>query len=147
MLLEGRLARQLILALVGMAAGGSIAAGVFAFLAAIGIFPRVIAKTRTRKQIRLYETMLILGGSSGNLLDLHPFSIGVGGTLLLLILGLAIGIFVGCLVMSLAETLQAFPILERRIHMTEGMQWVIVAFAIGKTVGALCYFWQGWGFS
>lgn len=147
MLLEGMLARQLFLALIGIAAGGSIAAGVFAFLVAIGIFPRVIAKTRTRRQIRLYETMLILGGSSGNLLDLHPILIGFGGRLLLLVLGLAIGIFVGCLVMSLAETLQAFPILERRIHMTDGLQWVIIAFAIGKTVGALCYFGQGWGLS
>ena len=46
----------------------------------------------------------------------------------------------GCLVMSLAETLKAFPVLGRRLHMTVGIQYMILAIAAGKLAGALLYF-------
>ena len=36
------------LAVFGLCAGGIIAAGVFAFLAIIGVFPRLIGKTGSR---------------------------------------------------------------------------------------------------
>ena len=36
--------RQVILAFAGLSAGGVIAAGIFAFLVMIGIFPRLIGK-------------------------------------------------------------------------------------------------------
>ena len=45
--------RQVILAFAGLSAGGVIAAGIFAFLVMIGIFPRLIGKTKTRKHILL----------------------------------------------------------------------------------------------
>ena len=38
--------RQVILAFAGLSAGGVIAAGIFAFLAMIGIFPRLIGKRK-----------------------------------------------------------------------------------------------------
>ena len=47
------LLQQIILALAGASAGGIIAAGVFAFLAIIGVFPRLIGKTKTRNRMRL----------------------------------------------------------------------------------------------
>lgn len=40
--------RQSLLVFIGLCAGGVIAAGVFAFLAIIGVFPRVIGKTGTK---------------------------------------------------------------------------------------------------
>ena len=72
------LLKQLFLAFAGITAGGVIAAGIFAFLAIIGVFPRVIDKTKTRRHIMLYETLLILGGSIGNALDLLEFPIPIG---------------------------------------------------------------------
>ena len=39
------------------------AAGVYAFLAIIGVFVRLMGKTGTRKHIFLYETVIILGES------------------------------------------------------------------------------------
>ena len=41
------------LAVFGLCAGGIIAAGVFAFLAIIGIFPRLIGKSKTKNHIML----------------------------------------------------------------------------------------------
>ena len=133
-------ARFLLLAFAGFSAGGIVAAGVFAFLAIIGVFPRLIGKTRTNQHIFLYETLIILGGALGNAADLYGFPTMPGGNLVLALAGLSIGIFVGCLVMSLAETLQALPVLNRRIHLAVGLQYVILSVAVGKLAGALTYF-------
>lgn len=133
------------LTVFGLCAGGIIAAGIFAFLAIIGVFPRVIGKSGTKKHILLYETLIILGGSLGNALDLFEFPIWVGGSWALAVFGTAVGIFVGCLAMSLAETLKTLPVMNRRIHLAVGIQYIILAIAVGKLAGALVYFSQGIG--
>lgn len=140
--------KLLLLGAFGLAAGGIVAAGIFAFLAIIGVFPRLIGKTKTREHILLYETFIVAGGILGNILDLYAFPIPVGavlGNALLLVFGAASGIFVGCLVMSLAETLNTVPVITRRIHLAVGLQYVILAVALGKLTGSLLYFWGGIG--
>ena len=139
------LLKMAFLAAFGLCAGGIIAAGVFAFLAIIGVFPRIIGKTGTKSHIKLYETLIILGGAAGNGVDLFEFPIPVGGTWALAVFGAAVGIFVGCLVMSLAETLKTLPVINRRIHLSVGIQYVILAIGLGKMVGSLVYFSVGMG--
>lgn len=134
-----------LLTVFGLCAGGIIAAGIFAFLAIIGVFPRMIGKSGTKKHILLYETLIILGGSLGNALDLFEFPIWGGGTWTLTVFGTAVGIFVGCLAMSLAETLKTLPVMNRRIHLAVGIQYIILAIGVGKLTGALVYFSQGIG--
>ncbi|MGL5435254.1 MAG: stage V sporulation protein AB [Lachnospiraceae bacterium] len=136
---------KLILAFIGASSGGIIAAGIFAFLAMIGIFPRLIGKTNTGYHIALYETMIILGGLTGNFIYLYPISIGVGGKTVLAVFGFSVGIFIGTLVMSLAETLKAVPVFSRRINLAVGIQYVILAYGIGKTLGSLLYFAKDMG--
>ena len=139
------LLKKILLAFFGLCAGGIIAAGVYAFLAIIGIFVRLMGKTGTRKHIMLYETIIILGGVLGNILDIYEFPIYMGaffGHVFLIIAGLSLGIFVGCLVMSLAETLKALPVISRRIHLAVGLQYLIFALAAGKMAGSLVYFWN-----
>ncbi len=143
------LLRQVFLAVFGVCAGGIIAAGVFAFLAIIGIYPRLIGKTGTKKHIMLYETLLIVGGIFGNVLYLFELPLflsnGFVGQVLLVIFGLGAGIFVGCLVMSLSETLKVLPVMNRRIRLAVGLQYVILALALGKLTGALVYFFNDMG--
>ena len=69
--------------------------------------------------------------------------VGFGGNLLLGTMGFSVGIFVGCLVMSLAETLQALPVINRRIGLAVGLQYVILSLGVGKMLGALVYFVRG----
>ena len=47
--------KNVFLLFFGLCAGGIIAAGVYAFLAIIGVFVRMIGKTKTKKHIMLYE--------------------------------------------------------------------------------------------
>lgn len=143
--------RLLFLIFIGFCAGGVIAAGVFAFLAIIGVFPRLIGKTGTKRHILLYETLIIIGGIFGNVMDIYEFPIPIGtgmpvlGSVVLGVYGLSVGIFVGCLVMSLAETLNALPVISRRIHLAVGLQYLILSIALGKLAGALIYFTKGFG--
>ena len=137
--------KQAFLSIAGLCAGGIVAAGVFAFLAIIGIFPRLIGITGTKSHVILCETMLILGGITGNLIDLFQFPKMFGGLWMLILWGISTGVFVGCLVMSLAETLKALPVLSRRIHLSVGLQYVILSVAVGKTAGSLVYFANRFG--
>ena len=137
--------RNLALIFVGLSSGGIIAAGVFAFLVMIGVFPRLIGKTGTKRHILLYGTVIMTGGVLGNIADLYEFSIPMYGfsTLFLSIFGLSVGIFVGCLVMSLAETLKALPVISRRLYLAVGLQYLILSIALGKLAGSLAYFFCG----
>ena len=135
--------KQMFLGFIGLCAGGIIAAGVFAFIAIIGIFPRLIGKTKTYRHVYLYETVIVIGGILGNIIDIYEIPIRFGGQAFLCLGGLSIGIFVGCLVMSLAETLKAFPVISRRIRLGVGLQYIILAIGLGKMTGSLIYFSQG----
>ena len=118
------------------------------FLAIIGVFPRLMGRTGTRRHLILYETVIVAGGILGNVSDLYEIPLPMGsffGTLFLGIFGLTAGIFVGCLVMSLAETLKALPVISRRIHLAVGLQYMIISIAAGKLIGCLTYFWNGFG--
>jgi len=136
---------HVLLVLIGLSAGGIIAAGVFAFLAMIGVFPRLIGKTSTNRHILLYETMIILGGILGNIWDIYEIPLGFGGNLFLGVYGTAVGIFVGCLVMSLAETLKALPVISRRLNLGVGLQYIILSLALGKLMGSLIFFAERFG--
>ena len=46
------------------------------------------------------------------------------------------GIFVGGLIMSLAEVLDVFPILLRRGRIQSGIPWMVLSIGIGKMLGA-----------
>lgn len=129
-----------LLGIIGFCAGGVIAAGVFAFIVTIGVVVRLIGKTHTAEHIRLIEDCIVVGGAAGNIVNLYKIPVP-GGPVLLALLGLGAGIFVGCLIMSLAETLNALPVLSRRIRLATGLQYVILAMAAGKGIGALLHFW------
>ena len=47
--------------------------------------------------------------------------------------------------MSLSETLKVLPVMNRRIRLAVGLQYVILALALGKMVGACVYFYYGLG--
>lgn len=54
--------------------------------------------------------------------------------------GIGCWIFVGGLIMSLAEVLDVFPILLRRGRIQSGIPWMVLSIGIGKMLGAYLYF-------
>ena len=133
------IAKDMAEAFVGISAGGAASAGVFALITVIGILPRWAARTRTARHVRWYEWSVIVGGTLGSLTFLLQPRL-MGGVFFELATGLFTGIFVGGLIMSLAEVLDVFPILLRRGHIQAGIPWMVLSIGLGKTLGAYLYF-------
>ena len=137
------LIKHLFLALVGLAAGGGVAAGTYAFLIVVKVLPRMIGKCNRAAKTIHFENAMILGGILGNLVSVFlnipiPF-----GRVTLYLYGFSAGIFVGCLAVALAEILNTFPIMFRRLSLKQGLFWVMLSMAFGKTAGSLFYFLKG----
>lgn len=128
-------------------AGGMAVAGAFvAFITLIGIIPALARQERffwkrlnMGTAMYLYESLMIAGVFGGTLVSLYepkiPF--GVPGLLIYTFLG---GMFTGCLVGALEETLNVFPIISRRTDLRHGMSYLLAAVAAGKCIGSIIYF-------
>jgi stage V sporulation protein AB len=132
--------KYILLILLGFGAGNVIAGAVFAFIAIIGVVPRLAQKTRTEKYIRIYENAIITGGIIGTSSIMINYRIPLCAPLVI-ILCFLIGVFYGCLAVSLAEVLDVIPILTRRGGLKKGIKYFIVAIAVGKLVGAILYYY------
>jgi stage V sporulation protein AB len=101
--------------------------------------PRLAQKTNTKKCILFYEEAIIFGGIFGCLQGYIKFFIPIPA-FFVVIISFCIGIFYGCLAVSLAEVLDVIPILSRRTNLRNGMFFFILAIALGKLLGSLLYY-------
>ena len=124
--------------IIAFASGIIISGAVFAFIAIIGVVPRLAQKTRTEDKIRFYEEAIIWGGIIGTASMIYDFYIPIGKFFAILYAG-CIGIFFGCLAVSLAEILNVLPILTRRGRIQTGLKYFILAVALGKLIGSIIY--------
>ena len=120
-------------------AGAATACGYFALITSIGMINRFAQYTESANKTYLYESMLILGAIVGNLLILYHPHVHIYSYFLVIIMFFA-GMFVGSLLISLAEHLKGFPVLIRRFGMVNGLKIIVLAFAIGKMTGSIFYF-------
>lgn len=131
--------RAIVSMLLGFSSGAMVAAGTVTFLAAIGIVPRMAQRTGTEKYIRIYEDAMFLGGAFACVTMFPRIRIPLGN-ILTAMYGLLCGVFVGVLAVALAEVLNVMPILMRRARLTHGIRWLLLAFALGKVLGSILYF-------
>ena len=132
--------RSFFLIFYGLCAGGLIAASFLAFLSMLGVIPRLAGLTKSMKNARMYESFVALGGILGTLVFLYRWQIKAGYPLLVLY-GLFGGIFVGCMIGALAETIKSLPIFSRRLNLRSGIPYVIYGIAFGKMLGCWLYFY------
>lgn len=122
-----------------MVAGGGTAAGFVAFITLLGVFEKLAEKYKALNKRGMVETLIILGVTAGNVIELFNISIPLGtvGLGFYTLLG---GIFTGCLAGALAETLSIFPILSRRFNIRDYLPYVLISAAIGRAIGSLAQF-------
>lgn len=133
------LLENLALIFIGFSAGLVISGAVFAFIATVGIVERLSNKTDTQDCIKIYEEAIIFGGIFGTFNNLINYYLPLG-RIIVIFLSFCIGIFYGCLTMSLAEILNVIPILVRRGSIYSGLTYFIFAIALGKLFGSLVYY-------
>ena len=136
--------QQIVLAVIGLSAGITVAGGLFSFIIGLGVVSDFADRTHTGDHILLYEDAVALGGILGNIFFIYEIQIPYGGWLLP-VFGLLGGIFVGCWSMALAEILDVFPIFIRRIKLVRCIPWAILGMALGRGIGAAIFFLNRWG--
>lgn len=137
------LIRQIILAVIGLASGAGIAAGLFSFIVTLGVASDFADRTKTGDKIHLYEDSVAVGGVLGNIFYIYQFHLPLGMPFII-IFGLLSGIFVGAWIMALAEVLNIFPIFIRRTKLFKFIPYLILGVALGKGVGSIIQFYLGW---
>lgn len=137
------LIKNFILLVISLCGGVVVAAGVFAFITMIGVFPRLAERTHTIAYSYSYETAIVAGGMAGNLITVFMPQLPIIGTPGLLSFGIFSGVFVGCLAMALAENLKVIPVLVKRTGLRYGLPWIIAALAAGKALGSFYQFYMG----
>lgn len=136
------LVKYVLLGLISISGGVVVAAGVFAFITMIGVFPRLASRTNTSAYIYYYETAIIAGGALGSLVTVFKPPLPLLGMAGLLVFGFFSGIYVGCLSMALAENLKVIPVLTRRTGLKQGLPWMIAALAFGRAAGSFYQFYM-----
>ncbi|MDE7366667.1 MAG: stage V sporulation protein AB [Lachnospiraceae bacterium] len=126
--------KYILMAIIGLAAGGVIAGAYVAFIASLGVYTRLEGWAKTGKKTLRIETLILLGTTLGNLMTLYEIPIPVG-QVGLAVCGLFFGMFTGCLAAALADVVKLFPILCRRVGLRKGLPYIIAAVGIGKAVG------------
>lgn len=140
---------QCLLGFLGLSSGLSVAGGVFTVFTAVGLVPRFAEHTKSSDHIVTYENMIILGCFLGTLYSLFsgltpPVAFGKELACFVLgFVGLFTGVYVGTLAVSIAELLDAIPIMAHRINIKRGVSLVIAGLAIGKLIGSLFYYMNG----
>lgn len=159
------LVKTTILIVFGLSSGIAVSCGVFTVFTAVGLVPRFADKINGAKYILLFENMIIFGVFLGSVISVYePIIVGESHKLLrfayqrnewtrlivsiwqhFFIRGYALltGCYVSCLALSIAELFDAIPIMARRIHLKRGLGILILSFAIGKIVGSLIYYMNG----
>lgn len=138
-----RMFKIIFLVFVGLSSGILVAAGIFAFITTIGVVTRFAARTKTIKHVMFYEDMIVLGGTAGNLISIFRWNIP-GGDILLAFFGLFSGIFVGCLALSLAETLNVIPVFTKRVNLKKGLRYIVLFMSLGKFAGSIIQLYFKW---
>ena len=62
---------KVLLMIIGLTAGGMVAAGTFAFIVMIGIITRLAQRTKTAQYTTVYENAIVLGGTIGNIWNIY----------------------------------------------------------------------------
>lgn len=121
---------------VGMAWGITVGAGYVAFLTVFGIIPRLTQLTKTVSKIHAYEWAAVLGAFVGTIAFLQQPTFSLPAVLLT-VLGLADGIYVGMITAALTEVLDVFPLLAKRIGIDDRLLVLMMALVFGKIFGSL----------
>ncbi|SHH71148.1 stage V sporulation protein AB [Caloranaerobacter azorensis] len=126
----------IILALIGFSGGIVIGSAFIAVIVLLNIIPRLAQMSHTEKFISVYEKVMILSVVLITLLDFFDVTLKIN-EIYLIPIGLIMGIFIGILAAALAEVIDVVAVFERRVKIKDYIFYILLAIALGKTVGSL----------
>ena len=134
--------KEILMAVVGLCGGLAVAGGLFALIIALGLVAEFADQTHTARHILWYEDAVAAGGILGNLISIYQYPLPFGGAGAG-IFGIFAGGFVGAWAMALTGVINIIPIFARRLDFRRGLELLIVSMALGRTAGALIFYYFG----
>lgn len=129
---------RLIIILIGLG-GGAVAGGALAaFITLIRLIPQMVQMTKTRKFTKLYQSIFTLGiilFTIGYFTDSH---LGLN-KIVVAIVGILTGMFVGLFSSALAEVLHVIPNLSNKLKMRKNINLIVYALLFGRLAGSIFY--------
>ena len=120
--------------------GGVVAGGAFAaVMALIKVIPRLVSLTESHEQLHLYESLFIGGAFIFTIAYFLNIYI-VTNIILVGILGLIFGTYLGIFNAALAETLNVLPIISKKLKLKKNLKIIFYSLVIGKVLGSIYYF-------
>lgn len=124
------------LVFIGLAGGVAVGGGFVAFLTVLQVIPRLVQLSGTVRDLPRYESAVILGALFWTFADFFGWKLDLFPVTTILFGWLA-GCFVGMLAAGLTEALNVFPIMARRLGLSDQLVWLLMAFVLGKIFGSL----------
>lgn len=121
---------------IGFAGGIAVGGGFVAFLAVLGIIPRLVQLTKSVHYVQAYEWAVIAGALIGSWCSLRDTVLSAS-PFWNVPLGLFCGVFVGMLSAALTEVLNVLPVLAKRIGVDGKIIVLLMALVLGKVLGSL----------
>jgi|SRR5690625_2641763 len=122
--------------MIGFSSGIIIGAGFIALLIVLGIIPRLIQVSRSIQLTNMFSLAVIFGVLFGAYLSFTNVSWSYSKWVLIIWGGIH-GIFNGMLAAALAEILNVFPLLAKRVGLEKYMILLLMAIVFGKIFGSL----------
>ncbi len=127
---------RIVEAMIGFSSGVIIGGGFVAILTVLGVIPRLVQISRSVKLVNNYAASVILGVLFGTYLSFTEITWDQP-LVILLVWGSIHGIFNGMLAAALAEILNVFPLLSKRIGLEKFIFLLLMAIVFGKITGSL----------
>ncbi|AKL94962.1 stage V sporulation protein AB [Clostridium aceticum] len=128
----------IIIPLIGFSNGIVVGSGIVALITLLDIVPRLGQLTKTYKFTVAYQNAIIGGATIAAFLSLINKGINTGAIFVILI-GFAMGTFVGLLASALAEVMNVIPVLIRRFKIEEYVFYIVYSLILGKTIGSFIH--------
>lgn len=125
-------------ALATFAEGLAVGAGLAALVVLLTVAVRLARLTATSGWGGAYQWALVLGTLAAASYEVWPWTLH-GPAALAAVLGLGMGVFLGMLVSALAEVVAVVPRAARRFGLVANLPRLVLAVALGKTLGAVLW--------
>ncbi|MCQ4923807.1 stage V sporulation protein AB [Tissierella carlieri] len=130
---------KLLLIIIAFGGGLTVGSAAAAFITILQIVPRLVQITKTNKQVKVYQFTITLSFVLFVIIYFSNFHMSLYKIIIILI-SLLYGIFIGLLSSALAEVLNVIPVLSKKLKIKDNLRYVIWALMGGKVTGSL-YFW------
>lgn len=130
---------KLLLIVIAFGGGLTVGSAAAAFITILQIVPRLVQITNTKKQIKIYQLNIAISFVLFVVIYFSNFHMNLPKIIVILI-GLLSGTFIGLLSSALAEVLNVIPVMSKKLKIKDNLRYVIWALMGGKVSGSL-YFW------